>query len=247
MPHRSISQVRDIILQPALTHLFLVQFPVPVKIQQAVGGETTLAGLSEWMKSYTDIPIDPLSNDVTDKITLLCSEASLPGSSILTHEINNDYTGQTERHAYRRSYDDRADFTFYVDQNYDILRFFHSWITFIVNDKSPSAEGIGINEFTYNSRVRFPRDYYTQGMKITKFEKNAGLKEYDPSTPATRTYSLNAAEQESSLIYNFVNAFPISINSIPVSYEQPSVLKCTVSFTYSRYYITAENARTYSD
>jgi len=40
-----------------------------------------------------------------------------------------------------------------------------------------------------------------------------------------------------SLTYGFVKAYPISINSMPVSYEASSLLKCTVSMTYIRYYI----------
>jgi hypothetical protein len=38
--------------------------------------------------------------------------------------------------------------------------------------------------------------------------------------------------------YQFINAYPISINSMPVSYDASQLLKCTVSFTYSRYVIT---------
>lgn len=242
MPHRAISQIKDTILKPALTHLFLVQFPVPDNIGEKDGKK----GLQYWMLNYTDLPIDPKNNQTTDKISLLCSEANLPGSSLLTHEINNDYTGQTERHVYRRSYDDRIDFTFYVDERYDILKFFHNWMTFIVNDKAPGSggPGLGINQQTYNNRMRFPKDYCIQEMKIFKFEKNIGLRDYKDgySTPFTKTYSSNAHEQENVLAYSFVNAYPISINSMPVSYDQPSLLKCTVSFTYSRYYVGLENA-----
>lgn len=244
MPHRSISDIKHIILKPALTHLFLVQFPIPGNLANVN------EGLRNWMLNYTDLPLDPLDNGVTDKISLLCSEANLPGSSLLTHEINNDFTGQTERHAYRRSYDDRIDFTFYVDERYDIVKFFHNWITFIVNDKAPKEEqaSYGINQKTYNSRVRFPSDYYTQEMKIIKFEKSIGLKDYPSgfSTPSTGTYGPQVNEQENVLVHSFVNAYPISINSIPVSYDQPSLLKCTVSFTYSRYYVALENASNFS-
>lgn len=241
MPHRAISQIKDTILKPALTHLFLVQFPVPENLTKPD------EGLKNWMLNYTDLPLDATNNDTTDKISLLCSEANLPGSSLLTHEINNDYTGQTERHAYRRSYDDRIDFTFYVDERYDILKFFHNWMTFIVNDKAPgrTGPGLGINQKTYNNRMRFPKDYCTDKMKIFKFEKNIGLRDYTDgfSTPSTKTYNSNVHEQENVLAYSFVNAYPISINSIPVSYDQPSLLKCTVSFTYSRYYVGRENAK----
>ena len=53
--------------------------------------------------------------NVLESAMFLCHEASLPGSSIATNEIKDDFTGVTERHAYRRLYEDRADFTFYVD------------------------------------------------------------------------------------------------------------------------------------
>ena len=52
---------------------------------------------------------------VKKHLNISCSEASLPGSSIATFEIKNDYAGVTERYAHRRMYDDRIDFTFYVD------------------------------------------------------------------------------------------------------------------------------------
>ena len=38
------------------------------------------------------------------------------------------------------------------------------------------------------------------------------------------------------MIYNFVNSYPLSITSMPVSYDTSSLLKCTVSFSYIRYY-----------
>jgi len=35
--------------------------------------------------------------------------------------------------------------------------------------------------------------------------------------------------------YQFIQAFPISIDPMPVSYENTTVLKCNVNFTYLRY------------
>ena len=37
------------------------------------------------------------------------------------------------------------------------------------------------------------------------------------------------------LEYRFLNAYPISIDSMPVSYEGAQTLKCTVNFNFSRY------------
>ena len=56
----------------------------------------------------------------------------LPGSSVATLEINNDRSGVTERHAHRKFFDDRIDFTFYVDvENYLPILFFESWIDYV--------------------------------------------------------------------------------------------------------------------
>jgi len=63
-----------------------------------------------------------------------------------------------------------------------------------------------------------------QVLEVTKFERTGDGKSYTGST----------------LTYNFVNAFPISVFSMPVSYESSSLLKCTVSFSYIRYYITSD-------
>lgn len=79
-----------------------------------------------------------------------------------------DYSGITEKHAYRRLYDDTIDFTFLVTQtdNYQQIRFFDSWMRFINYEE----EGRGIINQNFYSRVKYPKDYQTK-MTITKFEK----------------------------------------------------------------------------
>ena len=155
--------------------------------------------------------------------SLSCSEAALPGTSLATTEITNDHTGVTERHAYRRQYDTTSSFTFYVDHDYKIINFFEKWIGYIVNEgydhmqDQEDNEGnmIPVSDPTadnYFYRVNFPKLYQTS-IYIKKFEKD---------------YSR-------FLEYQFLKAYPISINSMPVSYDGSQVLKCTVSFNFSRY------------
>ena len=54
-------------------------------------------------------------------------------------------------------------------------------------------------------------------LEITKFEKNS------------------AKGNNPSLKYRLYNTYPVSIASMPVSYDASSLLKCTVSMNYSRY------------
>lgn len=190
-------QIKEKLLRPALTSHYQCWFNPPESV-------------INWLKTKQ---LDYIFNK--ELISLSCSEASLPGSSLMTNEINDDYTGVTERHAYRKTYDDRIDFTFYVDHgrsdgNYNILWFFEKWMQYIANEE----DALGLDTRQFNYRFRFPEDYQTDNLFINKFERDlAG--QY--------------------LQYKFMQAYPISINSIPVSYDSSQLLKVTVSFTYTRY------------
>ena len=154
------------------------------------------------------------------RMTLICSEASLPGSQFSTHEVNNDFHGTTERFAYRRLYDDRIDLTFYVDaENYLSIRMFETWMKYIaqesISDKGKRA--VGSKDSNYYYRFRYPdgNNGYRTGsaLSVTKFERNMSRR----------------------LRYDFIKPYPISITSMPISYDVSSLLKCTVSMTYIRY------------
>ena len=190
--HRKVSDIKSNLLRPALTSHFEVFIVLPTFMKQTNAVQQ-------------------------DQLNLQCSEASLPGSSLATFEINNDFHGVTERHAYRRIFDDRIDFTFYVDaDNYLPIRTFESWIGGIVNGNDDEDKLVNSN---YYYTARYPDEYRTD-LHITKFE---------------RSY-----EQDGSNIkYTFVKAFPISISAMPVSYDSSNLLKCTVGFTYLRYFTGA--------
>ena len=147
----------------------------------------------------------PGSNSDEDYM-LSCMEAALPGTSLATAELTNDHSGITERHAHRRQYDTTSSFTFLVDRDYKQIKLFETWIGYIVNEQNSSAEN-------YFYRVNFPKQYQTT-IYINKFEKDY---------------------KQPSLIYGFLNAYPVSIDSMPVSYEGVNTLKCTVNFNFSRY------------
>jgi hypothetical protein len=215
-----LSKLKSKLMRPATTSHFLCQFQPPAGIQSFASSRAEDGFLGA--TAYND-------SGGAELIELSCANASLPGSSLATHEINNDFTGVTERHAYRRQYDERSDFTFYVDSDYRIIDFFENWMSYIVGEDNLDEQG----NRNYSYRMNFPdgpNGYKTDQLYITKFEK-------DYNTPQELGVELAPA----LLTYQFINAFPISINSMPVSYEGSEVLKCTVSFTYSRYIIMKEN------
>jgi len=210
----SMSAIKSRLLRPALTSNFICAFNPP----SSVGPGKQKSAFVDFMEKRSGAGFGgAVYTNNQELIELSCSEASLPGSSLATNEINNDYTGVTERHAYRRLYDDRADFTFYVDSNYYIIDYFENWIAFISGEDDLETQ----RGRTFNHRVKFPDDYKTDNLYITKFERD-----------------YNRKDSGKALTYKFINAYPISINSMPVSYDSSQLLKCTVSFTYSRYVIS---------
>jgi hypothetical protein len=158
------------------------------------------------------------------KLNLLCSDAILPGSQLATHSISGDFHGATHKHAYRRLFDDRIDLSFYVDaENYLPIRFFEAWIKYIVGEQVISTGGRpGTNSSEYFYRMNYPVNYIcNQGFEVIKFERTGNGSSYTGG----------------QMTYKFVDIFPISINSMSVSYDASSLLKCTVAFSYVRYFI----------
>jgi len=183
----------------------------------------------DWMKAQQGLrSINFDGENVLESAMFLCHEASLPGSSIATNEIKDDFTGVTERHAYRRLYEDRADFTFYVDdfgadggESYVILQMFENWIGSVVKEsRDVQGDRPGTDDNRYFYRVAFPKDYQTT-IYINKFEKG-GESHY-------------VSAMSNYIEYKFQQAYPIAISAMPVSYDQGQVLKVTVSFAYTRY------------
>jgi len=153
-----------------------------------------------------------------DNVNLSCSEANLPGSSLATHDVTNDYHGVTEKMAYRRIYDDVLGLTFYVDRDYNVITLFERWIDYISGITDPQTYK---SPFT-NQRVSYPKTYKND-IFVTKFERDH--------------HSNESTIRKKILEYTFVQAFPRDITAIPVSYEASQVLKCNVSFSFIRYVV----------
>jgi hypothetical protein len=204
---RNVADIKSTLLNIALTSHYECFFNIPPEV-------TSFLTQSSIVGSQADL------------LTMSCCEATLPGSNLATRELNNDFTGVTNRHAYRRLYDDRADFTFYVNNEYRQIFLFERWLQFIAGEQIATAAQR--NAFY---RVKYPTQYKTD-IFITKFERTAK----NQTGRSTNTSSASSSSYTGSkLYYSFYNAFPISIASMPVSYESSSLLKCTVSFTYDRY------------
>jgi hypothetical protein len=206
--HYSVADLKTKLLgrQLSQTSVYLVQVTTPkTQIKQFIEQR---------------IGLGALDTNLEESINLFCSDTSLPGTTLATHEVTNDYAGVTEKMSYRRIYDDTVDFTFYIDGEYKILTYFDAWMDYITGLGSTWPTSTYTTGQAYY-RMNYPSNYKSK-IFITKFEKV-----YNQSQP--------------TLKYEFVDAFPINIVSIPISYESSELLKCTVSFSYTRYVRTAKN------
>tara|TARA_B100000131_G_C17937993_1_gene541145 strand:- start:47 stop:820 length:774 start_codon:yes stop_codon:yes gene_type:complete len=195
---KSIASIKKDLLRPATTSHFEVEITAP-----------------EALRNY----LKPKQ----EKLNLLCSAVELPGSNLATTEINSNFHGVTERHAYRRVFAEETNFTFYVDAlNYTPIRFFEQWMEYIANgslDTSRNPQNLLGNDYSY--RMRYPEKYMAENMKVIKFEKDVNQ----------GNMGLNMME------YQFVKSFPRAITSMPLSYDASSLLQCTVAMTYIRYVV----------
>ena len=203
---RSISEVKHKLLNPATTSHFQVVIGKPPREDGSFNRFLNESG------AYHD----------ADRLNLMCCETSLPGSQLATTEILNDFSGVTERHVYRRQFDDRIDLTFYCDADqYLPIRFFEGWIKYITNENAKGGRTGRSSDQNFFYRMKFPNSYKGT-LEITKFERNM---------------EFGGVGRTKQLTYGFVNVFPLAISSMPVSYDASDLLKCNVSFAYSRYYM----------
>lgn len=227
-PYR-MSTLKSKLLRPSLSSHFQCWFYPPSAI---IGNELT-NNRTGWLAQKAAAGAgNRWTSENSELISISCTEASLPGSTLSTVDVTDDRTGVSEKLAYRRIYDDRADFTFYVEHDYKVILFFENWMQYIVNEQdngltlqdllnnpvrnllnSGGSSKPALRDSGYYYRINFPNNYRGT-VQINKFEKDY-LGRY--------------------LRYTLLDAWPISINSVPVSYDSSQLLKFTVSFSYTRY------------
>ncbi len=155
----------------------------------------------------------------SEQINFLAYDAVLPGNSYELAQVYGDRQGRIEQYPTRRVYP-AVDVSFYIDSNYDVLRYFEDWMAAI----SPN---IGDSRTSY-VKFNYPETYEVD-MIITKFERlfrdDANKLVKDGVYGPPKTY----------VEYTLRNAYPINLISVPVSYEGSNVLRTTVTFNYDVY------------
>ena len=181
--------------------------------------QVNISGITQDLKGYLGRYYDIPNNYATGgDIGIMCSEATLPTSSFATAEVKDNFQGINQQFAHTRIYID-SDFTFYIDRDYNLLKFFEGWMDYISGDDID----LGVdrsNSANYYRRFNYPTNggklgYKCGSLTISKFDRNF----------------------ETNLVYEFINAFPKGMTSIPVTYGETDILKVNVQFAYDRYIV----------
>ena len=173
----------------------------------------TFSSLTPAVESYltTYTRITNIKNFLSRNLGILCSDASLPTSTLATAEVKDNFKGVPQQFAHTRFYTDIS-YSFYIDEDYTLLKIFEGWMEYI---SSGANADVDQDHRAYYRRMKYPDSYKCNTMYINKFEKN----------------------YKRTLRYRFVNVFPKSINAIPVQYGSADILKVTVNFNYDRYIV----------
>jgi len=149
--------------------------------------------------------------DFREKMSIMCTEAELPGTSFQTSLAVGHHQGIQEEFPNLRTFPP-LNLTFYVDADHVILEVLETWMTYI--------NPITNNKRNFNAfgRFNYPESY-KEIMHITKFERDA--------------FQNNRSKLSS---YEFVNVWPTNLASMRVAYGETNVLRLSVQLAYDRFF-----------
>ena len=175
--------------------------------------QVTFSSLRPSVESYLRdyLKVDDIRNFLSRRAGILCDSASLPTTAYATAEVRDNFMGVPQQFAHTRIYTD-LDFSFYVDEDYNLLKIFEGWMEYISSGANASTLQ---DDRAYFRRMRYPDSYKCDTMYINKFEKNF----------------------KKTMRYRFVNVFPKAMSAVPVAYGPADILKVNVSFNFDRYIV----------
>ena len=220
-----MTDIRDSVARPSIDTFYQVTFSFG-KADLWLGTDGFLFGGRGKGNVYSGsrrlLPEDKRSQGrrYTDKMSILCTQAEIPGTSFQTDLATGHHQGIVEEFPNLRTFPP-LNLTFYVDADMVILEVLEKWMTYInpiaTNKRDLNAYG----------RFNYPEDY-KEIIHLTKFERDTFV-EPDPLGPKP--------DYQSKLsTYEFVNVWPVDLTSMRVAYGDSNVLKCSVKFAYDRFF-----------
>ena len=204
-----VDKIRDTVARPSLDTYYQVMF--------SFGGEwlSTLSSLGQGSTRTQ-------GKGFQEKMSLLCTQAEIPGTSYVPSSAIGHRQGIQEEFPNLRNFPP-LNLSFYCDADHVILEVLESWMSYINPIQTGSRESSACSRFNY------PEEY-KETIHITKFERDTFIRK-----------SRNSSYQSDITMYEFVNVWPSDLTSMRVAYGDSNVLKCTIQFAYDRFFTTFNN------
>ena len=173
--------------------------------------------------------------DLGDYLRLFCSEAVLPGSSLVNAEIPGIRQGMMTQIGVMRRMTDLT-LTFFSQKDYYTNDVFNAWMEFI----SPTRLGTGSfgtstrqrrNDKASYRRLKYP-DQYKCEIEITAFSNDI----FQKSERLDDT-NIQSVQIQSSITYYVQNAFPINIIAAPLAYGNAQLIKTSIVFKFDNFFV----------
>ena len=212
----TVDKIRDTIARPSLDTFYQVEFAF---------GKTS-NWLSETLKTTGSRFGTAQGQNRTQgrgleqKMSLLCTQAELPGTSFVESTAIGHRQGIQESFPNLRNFPP-LNLVFYVDADHIILEILESWMTYI----NPIFDSDNSDRESNNSFARFNYpDDYKEIIRITKFERDTFIED-----------SRNASYKSELTGYEFRNVWPRNMTSMRVAYGDSNVLRCNLELAYDRF------------
>ena len=200
----SVDRIKSTVARPSLDTFYEVNF--------------SFGKYQTWLRGDTPGKRRTQGTDFMQKMSLMCTQAELPGTSFIEESVTGHRQGITEAFPNLRNFPP-LNLVFYADADHVILEVLESWMSYI----NPIFES-GIRDNNAFARFNYPEDY-KEVIHITKFERDTFIRE-----------SRNASYQSNMTSYEFVNVWPTDLTSMRVAYGDSNVLRCSVQFAYDRFF-----------
>ena len=214
----TVDKIRDTIARPSLDTFYQVEFAF---------GKT-----SNWLTktlATTDNKFGTAQGQnrtqgrgLEQKMSLLCTQAELPGTSFVESTAIGHRQGIQESFPNLRNFPP-LNLVFYVDADHVILEVLESWMSYI----NPIFTEDSDVDYAF-SRFNYPDDY-KEVIRVTKFERDTFIED-----------SRDASYQSDLTCYKFKNIWPKNMTSMRVAYGDSNALRCNLELAYDRF-ITSFN------
>jgi hypothetical protein len=209
-------------IQDFISHLNKYTGPaIGNRFKVTINTPKALIGLSPNLKptelGKDDIDNNNISGGYARNLSFQCETAELPGRTLATFDART--YGPSKKYPYQTTYEDLN-------------------LTFICMNNLPSRSGRGSQNLTGLPEKRFFDNWMNviNPINTYNFEYKDGYStkisiiQYD-------IMSTDNSPNNNAVNYtvDFIEAFPISVNQLPLNWADDSILKLTVTFAYTRW------------